>query len=587
MATSSYQYSNPYNMGPPRIPAGYQPPYSGAPPIPQGINVNPQQWQRGRWQFNPAYNPAAQPAQAQAAPWMAGNQWNQSRQQQAQQQQQQQAASYNPYKRQPRAPTAEYLSYKLSDNPLGLTDMTTREELYGSESAQTPWVWAPAQLDDDDDEEEGSDDTSSDEHGSDPPPSRGNSASQSWHGLEGNSFPASIRNKTFPTRQSSDPPGMPVNHNANVAASQSRAASTQPQTPERNVALQPTFSPKIVVTPNYYRSHPRSSSAMGHSGGQDASLAEQMDRVKISSAAPTPLGRHSSMPTVLESRPSPPNLVSEPESILSPLVMNEKPMPGTRGLSRHASVPAGALDAIPESQGAALPPAHSASQAAATTKRRKSTRSSRHASPAARYEEIEREPGPRGNPLPPPPQESRIPMPYTLPPAQSASMGPRVRGGSGSGSSGYEYRAPSARPPSAPAEARPDYRPAEYRAGEYRTGSAAKNVLPAPPEESRFVPPSAMSPPPTAGSGRRRRRRGYWNQRGDHLTREGYLVYAPAHLTYPPELRNYPDGEDGYKDEEGKIAKYSATRPELPESLPRQGRPPARPYESFVVYVDV
>ncbi|KAL1686662.1 hypothetical protein GGG16DRAFT_128514 [Schizophyllum commune] len=597
MATSSYPYSNPYA---PRI----APPFPGAPPIPQNIRVDPQQWSRGRWQYNPAYNPAAQPAQAPAVPWMAGNQWNQGRPPQAQQQQQ---ASYNPYKRQPRAPTAEYLSYKLSDNPLGLTDMTSREELYGSESAQTPWVWAPAELDDEDDEDEESEGTSSQGHGSKSSPSRSNSSSQSWHGYEGNNFPASIRTKTFPTRQSSDPPGTP-GHHGTPSRSSSTQPQQQPQTPERNVALQPTFSSKIVVTPNYYRTHSRSSSAMGHSGGQD-SLTEQMERVKISSAAPTPLGRHSSMPAVLDSRTSPPNITNtsithEPDSILSPLVMSEKPIPssGGRPLGRHATAPSGALDAIPES--ASLPPMHSASQAAATTKRRKSTKSSkssRHTSPTYSYEEIDREPTPRqGNPLPPPPQESRIAMPYSLPPAQSASSSTRARG-PGSSSTTYEYRAPSVaeRRAQSSAEQRPaDYRPADYRPSadyrsassmEYRSASSAaataassKNPLPAPPEESRFVP-SAVSP----GSGRRHpRRKGYWNRRGDHLTHEGYLVYAPLGKQYPRELRDYPDGEEGYKDENGSIAKFSPTRPELPDSLPRLGRPPARPYESFVVYVD-
>ena len=297
-------------------------------------------------------------------------------------------------------------------------------------------MWAPAELDDEDDEDEESEGTSSQEHGSKSSPSRPNSSSQSWHGYEGNNFPASIRTKTFPTRQSSDPPGTP-GHHGTPSRSSSTQPQQQPQTPERNVALQPTFSSKIVVTPNYYRTHSRSSSAMGHSGGQQDSLSEQMERVKISSAAPTPLGRHSSMPAVLDSRTSPPNITNtsithEPDSILSPLVMSEKPIPssGGRPLGRHATAPSGALDAIPES--ASLPPMHSASQAAATTKRRKSTKSSkssRHTSPTYSYDEIDREPTPRqGNPLPPPPQESRIAMPYSLPPAQSASSSTRQRG---------------------------------------------------------------------------------------------------------------------------------------------------------------
>lgn len=596
------QYSNPYNMAPPRIPTGYQPPYNGAPPIPQGMNVNPQQWQRGRWQFNPAYNPAAaQPAQAQPAPWVAGNQWSQPRQPPAQQQQSQ---PYNPYKRQPRAPSAEYLSYKLSDNPLGLTDMASREELYGSSSAQTPWVWAPTELEDEDeDEDEESDSSPSEGHGSNPSPSR--PSSQSWHGYEGDKFPPSLRNKAY---HASHHPGDPAHasgqHGSSTASASSstRPGGAAPQTPERPAALQPTFSSKIVVTPNYYRSQSRASSAMGQSASHDSSLSEQMQRVTISSATPTPLGRHSSMPTVLESKTSPPNIMDstvthEPEAILSPLHMSMKPMQGASsrsGLTRHSSVPSGALDAIPE-----MPPALSASSIAAM--RRKKSRSSRHTSPTAGpYDELDREPTPRqqpsrqGNPLPPPPQETRIPVPYSLPPAQSASSGTRARTGHGGGGSGsHDYRAPSAadqRRSSSSADHRPDYRPAEYRSpssAEHRPSS--KNPLPAPPEESRFVPPSMMSPPSvmSPSSGRKRRRRGYWNRRGDHLTADGYLIYAPAKHSYPGELRHYPDGENGYMNEDGRTARYSATRPELPESLPRLGRPPDRPYESFLQYVEV
>ncbi|TRM62203.1 hypothetical protein BD626DRAFT_569929 [Schizophyllum amplum] len=150
------------------------------------------------------------------------------------------------------------------------------------------------------------------------------------------------------------------------------------------------------------------------------------------------------MPTVLESKTSPPNIMAStikhvPNSILSPLVMSDQPMHGSSsrsGLKRHSSVPSGALDAIPE-----MPPAHSASSMAAM--RRKKNRSSRHTSPTAGpYDELDREPTPRqqpsrlGNPLPPLPQETRIPIPYSLPPAQSASSGTRARTGHGGGGGG-------------------------------------------------------------------------------------------------------------------------------------------------------
>ncbi|KAJ7351370.1 hypothetical protein DFH08DRAFT_806092 [Mycena albidolilacea] len=48
------------------------------------------------------------------------------------------------------SPSAEYLVSKLSNNPLGLSNMVPREELYGPNedgiAAATPWVWNPCGL---------------------------------------------------------------------------------------------------------------------------------------------------------------------------------------------------------------------------------------------------------------------------------------------------------------------------------------------------------------------------------------------------------------------------------------------------------
>jgi hypothetical protein len=115
----------------PRWPTAQQiqnpaPPFTGAPPIPAGVNIPPTHWNAGTWIPNPHYNPQA--ARSSAPAWLPAQAWgfvphpHQFRPQQQQQQQQQQQ-HYNPYKRQPRAPSAEYLATKLSDNPLGLTNM--------------------------------------------------------------------------------------------------------------------------------------------------------------------------------------------------------------------------------------------------------------------------------------------------------------------------------------------------------------------------------------------------------------------------------------------------------------------------------
>jgi hypothetical protein len=78
----------------------------------------------------------------------------------------------------------------------------------------------------------------------------------------------------------------------------------------------------------------------------------------------------------------------------------------------------------------------------------------------------------------------------------------------------------------------------------------------------------------------RGRRRGFWNRRGDHLTADMYVVYAPHALSHPEDLADYPHAREGYRDEYGTFVPWDPNRPELPDSLPRMGRAPLRPYES-------
>ena len=151
MATYATAHSAPYQQQQPHHPRNSDvprprppspnwvpPPFNGPPPIPAGITVNPQQWNAGFWKPNPAWNGARptaqqqqqqqQQPQAQHTLWIPSQHWTHQQQKQQQpaarpQQQQQQAASFNPYKRVIQPPSAEYLATKLSDNPLGLTDM--------------------------------------------------------------------------------------------------------------------------------------------------------------------------------------------------------------------------------------------------------------------------------------------------------------------------------------------------------------------------------------------------------------------------------------------------------------------------------
>ncbi|KAJ3481429.1 hypothetical protein NLJ89_g12213 [Agrocybe chaxingu] len=106
-------------------------------------------------------------------------------------------------------------------------------------------------------------------------------------------------------------------------------------------------------------------------------------------------------------------------------------------------------------------------------------------------------------------------------------------------------------------------------------------------QAARVVPPPPAPPPPPAIHPPKPKpiRRGFWNRRGDHLTQSGYIVYAPPHRTFPEELQNYPAEDEGYQDETEVFSSCYPRRPELPDSLPRMGKPPDRPYDSFVVYL--
>lgn len=103
-------------------PSWMQPPFPGAPPVPAGMSVNPQQWQAGYWQFNPAWN--SNQSSQQHVPWIPSHNWtSQYNRQSNSSTTQHQQVPHNPYKRVPRPPSAEYLATKLVDNPLGLTGL--------------------------------------------------------------------------------------------------------------------------------------------------------------------------------------------------------------------------------------------------------------------------------------------------------------------------------------------------------------------------------------------------------------------------------------------------------------------------------
>ncbi|KAH9174702.1 hypothetical protein EDB89DRAFT_463766 [Lactarius sanguifluus] len=160
-------------------------------------------------------------------------------------------------------------------------------------------------------------------------------------------------------------------------------------------------------------------------------------------------------------------------------------------------------------------------------------------------------------------------------------------GNSGRSSGNYGGAYPGAVPPALQPPHTPQGRSPASSTHTHRS-SASSNPLPTPPQERRdpgfsLPPPQQRKPPP--GTYNRTVRYGFWNRRGDHLTNDQYVVYAPPKHANPRDLGDYPLPTEGYRDHYGNFIKYDATRRELPESLPREGRPPSLPYDRFVTYV--
>ncbi|KAK0480877.1 hypothetical protein IW261DRAFT_1563587 [Armillaria novae-zelandiae] len=449
-----------------QIPTGWQPPYQGAPPIPQGWNVKQNDWNQGQWQFNPAFNHhhhhhhhhQQQPSQ-QYIPWIPSQSWAGAQQQQQQQQQQ-----HNPYQRPIKPPSAEYLAQPVKANALDLTGMiprlvlyplvlysftdrflVSRAQVYGEENSDddgphTPWIWNPRGLVEKEDDEgtiqaefrdalgnrfaqsRGPTPTrrrSSLEHEAPPSPSplriqRHTSARQS-------SEPSPQIYATAPTprRGASEPPVAQLSS----YSQQSRHSSPERQQPQQQDCrlLQPTFSTNIVRTPDHYsnNSPTRPNSAApspshisrksSRSNSVDPELAAKMDRL---STGPTqPLVRHSSLPAHSISssssstiHASAPIYTEEPSALLSPLVISHTPALPNRSLGRHHTAPT--LTSIPETATRGTEPS---SRTDIETSSRSIQRTSPHYSPDTAFPRSSI-PSPQNN-VPPPPQNNVPPGP--------------------------------------------------------------------------------------------------------------------------------------------------------------------------------
>jgi hypothetical protein len=561
--------------------------------MPPGVNVNPQHWQTGFWQLNPAYNNSQgmPPPPPNQAPWAAGPAW-------------QAGPSHNPYKRVPRPPSAEYLASRLSDNPLGLTNMIPREQLYGTsgegdddpergeDTPHTPWIWNPRGL-----VENTSDQgiITADYRDSlgrrfaqesrGPTPSRKASFDRSndpsasgqsqTHLREPPQFrqasdpshlnPQHHRRDLIPARHTSEPP--PDRRGSVDHASTSSSPSSQISRDVLPPLDRPLDRPKDPSSMYYQRRHPE---------GAPSPTSQGVSRPSNSSDRPNPEARQEVTFTAKrELQPTfSTNIVRTPGHYQSP-------SPSRSSTSNSAS-----------SQST---PSHGStdSQLAARMERVILSNASNPV-PLTRQSSLPTQPSPSSS-------SSSMTGVSSFVDEPSSMLSPLMLGATpkpGTRSVSRHYSVPviggsslSAIPETSPSPAslsslRPSSRHTSPAATSHERHvtppSHLSNPLPAPPAEIRHSNPSPQQKSPPKNY-RERFRKGFWNRRGDHLTLGGFIVYAPPSKANPDELRNYPTENEGFRDHLGTFSELRSW-PELPESLPRHGQPPVRPYESFIVY---
>lgn len=371
------------------------------------------------------------------------------------------------------------------------------------------------------------------------------------------SAPNSRTSSIYSSRRSSSqaPPfPAPPSSSTSTATSSSIAHAQQPlhapvftREPESftsRVDLQPTFSSNIVRTPTHYHQVTRRNTDETPIHSSRSPSAPQTSASGSSSRGPPvpePLSRHHSLPNG-SSMASLSTFTEDITSVLSPLIDSTSRSTATGSLSRSRTEPV-------------------IGQAHLTTIPETVSSSSTNSSAEAFF-----------HPLPIPPdsdsdEDSSEPSPSPSRDRQRNRERERER----------ERERDRNR------EQSQDYDRAR-RMTPFNTSLRSSNPLPPPPMErpnpAASVPPHQSPEPPHYA---RRVRKGLWNRRGDHLTSNLYVVYAPQDKAYPQELREYPEEAQGYKDQYGTFVPYLSERPELPASLPYHGRPPAQPYESVGV----
>ncbi|KAL1941747.1 hypothetical protein VTO73DRAFT_6747 [Trametes versicolor] len=410
--------------------------------------------------------------------------------------------------------------------------------------------------------------------------------------------------------------------------------------------LHPTFSPKIVRTPDHYYT----------SSGRLAKHEDIERTPRHSSSNPThgPIYAPATAPTRSNSlnngRQSTPHpssgptpdsslglelmhLTDEPGSLLSPLIVPSTPPDSTRPsprneVGRSQTYPSVAFDYVPEERERPV---------YRKTPREFPRSISREPSDRERDRDRERERErrrdySRSRDVDATPQPgARTPPAHTPPLSHYTRPSPEHRSTATPISRSHTYPAVIPPPPITPQRSRspgrsPRYSPSHGPSQSYSSSSPyganrtspnppttsiantssplRHNPLPRPPQQSPYVEQLARGGVSSSASAaaaavaaqqqstpRRQVRLGYWNRRGDHLhvneNGERRIVYAPRHLANPEDLKYYPSPTEGWRDHHGNHIRYDPNVPELQDSLPLHGEPPARPYQHFVQYVSV
>ncbi|KAG8216563.1 hypothetical protein J3R82DRAFT_6744 [Butyriboletus roseoflavus] len=405
---------------------------------------------------------------------------------------------------------------------------------------------------------------------------------------QGDSWPS--RSRSQPSVANEVPPyPAPTPTVGNHSASAQQTVFTQePETFTSRGELHPTFSSSIIRTPTHYER--RRSTDELHSGHYSRSPSSTGHSSTPSHGPPAhdSVTRQSSLPNASSStRDMYTTFTEDMANSLNASTSSRTWSTGPAGtLSRSRTEPVIAnLTTIHESSSSLssgemfLAPLRDPASSSSTesspdpSPRRRDRRTSPYASGAH-------------SPEPSPLYRDHRPSPYA--PSRHANPNPNPNPHPQSHSQSH-YHPQSASPspsPSPHARVRDPYATVQgNNTNSAASGHRRDNPLPPPPVERANLeasrpPVQERSPPRYA----HKVRMGFWNRRGDHLTPNSCVVYAPHDRVYPEELRDYPDEREGYRDQFGTVVAWRAERPELPASLPYHGRAPTQPYESFVVY---